>query len=822
MPKLTIDHREIDVPAGTKVIEAAERLGIMIPRFCYHPALGSVGACRVCAVAFTDGPVKGIQMSCMVNAQDQMVVSTTDGEAMDFRRHVIEWLMLNHPHDCPVCDEGGHCLLQDLTVSGGHGRRRYEGLKRTHQDQYLGPLIQHEMNRCIHCYRCARYYQTFAGANDLGVMGIGARVYFGRSRSGTLESPFSGNLIDICPTGVYTDKPSRFMGRRWDFERAPSVCVHCSLGCNLVVSARYRRLVRHEARPNMEVNGYFICDRGRYGYPYAEHPDRPRQALAKGTRQALPDAIASARQALADITTQYGPQSVAAIGSVRSSLETVAVLAHQCGAHHWTGPVIAQETRRAENLSAAIGSLSVELAVSLGALSVAESVLVIGADPINEAPLLALTLREAQRRGGYVAVLDPRGIEMPLEYDHLPVSPSEMGAVLKQMICAAASQAEEPAQAIPPSPTTAAPTPWDDRLGILVSRLCSTRRAVIVCGTDITTAQEIALAAELARALRRAGTEAKLFYLLEGPNAYAAGRMTEDVMGIEGLLDQIETGRVKALVVVENDLWRNHPDRERLIKALDQLELFILLDHEASPLTAQADLFLPTQSLYEAGGHWVNQEGRVQSALPVLAGGASIEAVGKGGHPPRVFETTLPDGAPAAAWQLLGALLDSADVGDVDQPKAVPAAAMDRAKSRMGEVNVGKRVTRMDGSGFQPGSAAKFPSGSQTVRPDGITLLLVDWTFGTEALSLSSPPLAQIAPQPVALLHSKTAEGLGFGSHERVTITTNQGQLSLVWRSDDRMAPGVIVVPRHHLLEWQVLGGTRLELSPGQIRPTGS
>ena len=166
MPKLVIDDREIEVPAGTKVIEAAERLGIMIPRFCYHPGLGSVGACRVCAVKFLEGPFKGVQMSCMIDAKDDMVVSTTDEEAVDFRQYVIEWLMLNHPHDCPVCDEGGHCLLQDMTVSGGHGIRRYLGMKRTYEDQYLGPLVQHEMNRCIHCYRCSRFYQEFSGCQS--------------------------------------------------------------------------------------------------------------------------------------------------------------------------------------------------------------------------------------------------------------------------------------------------------------------------------------------------------------------------------------------------------------------------------------------------------------------------------------------------------------------------------------------------------------------------------------------------------------------------------------------------------------------------------
>src|SRR3989304_3783302 len=207
-----------------------------------------------------------------------MVVSTTDEEAVDFRRHVIEWLMMNHPHDCPVCDEGGHCLLQDMTVSGGHGIRRYLGKKWTYRDQYLGPLVQHEMNRCIHCWRCRRFYQVVAGYRDLGAMQIGFRTYFGRYKDGPLESPFSGNLIDLCPTGVYTDKPSRYKGRRWDYQRSPSLCIHCSLGCHLIASARYREIVRLEARRSESVNGYFICDRGRYGFDYTNLPDGPSTA----------------------------------------------------------------------------------------------------------------------------------------------------------------------------------------------------------------------------------------------------------------------------------------------------------------------------------------------------------------------------------------------------------------------------------------------------------------------------------------------------------------------------------------------------------------
>ena len=206
MPTLIIDKQTVTVPEGTNVLEAAKQLGIEIPHFCHHEALGSVGACRLCAVEFLEGPVKGIQMSCMMPAKDGMVVDTGSTEVLAYRAQVIEWLMTNHPHDCPVCDEGGECQLQDMTVAGGHGIRRYTGPKRTYQNQDLGPFIAHEMNRCIQCYRCVRTYQDYCGGTDFGVLGSRQRLYFGRFSDGPLESPFAGNLVDVCPTGVLTDK----------------------------------------------------------------------------------------------------------------------------------------------------------------------------------------------------------------------------------------------------------------------------------------------------------------------------------------------------------------------------------------------------------------------------------------------------------------------------------------------------------------------------------------------------------------------------------------------------------------------------------------
>ena len=813
MPTLTIDNRKIDVPAGTKVIAAAERLGIMIPRFCYHPALGSVGACRVCAVAFTDGPVKGVQMSCMIDAQEGMVVSTTDAEAVDFRRHVIEFLMLNHPHDCPVCDEGGHCLLQDHTVSGGHGLRRYRGLKRTHHNQDLGPLVQHEMNRCIQCYRCSRYYQEYTGYRDLGVMGIGSRVYFGRSRSGALESPFSGNLTDICPTGVYTDKPSRYFGRRWDYQRQASLCIHCSLGCNTVASARYRQVVRHEARPNLAVNGYFICDRGRYAYPYASAVDRPRQARLEGTPAAMGDVLAAARSAIERTTGQYGPGSVAVAASSRSSLETLAMVGRACGEHGWTGPAVAATPRQASNLAAAVGGLIPALAVSLADVSAAADVLVIGADPINEAPMLALSLRQVWRQGGRVTVVDPRGVQLPFRFDHWAVHPSHLGAVLQAMIEQIGGRITAPAaDATPPGATEAFP------VATLARRLNGSPRPVIVCGTDIVTSRDIRLAADLARALSRTHIKVGLFYTLVGANAFAAALTAEPLLSLSQVLEHIEAGQVRALVAVESDLWRGFPDRTRLQSALKRLDHLVVLDDLDSPLNHGAGQFLPTQPIYESGGHWINQEGRLQAADAVMAPGDSIAAAGDGDHPPRAFGRRVPGDDPLPAWRAVASLARSLSADPVQQLNAAmaafhPAVAMPAADAAADRIDLAA-------SSFSPGTVSEGLSPPEIDTPaDAITLLLVDWTFGTESLSAMSPVLQALSASPVARMHPDTIAGAGLAANLPVRVTARRGELQLPLQADPTMARGVLVVPRHHLLNWQELGDTRLSLESSRVAP---
>ena len=258
-------------------------LGFDLPYFCWHPAMHSVGACRQCAVKlFRDEQDKRgrIVMSCMTPAAEGTRISVDDPEARAFRAGVIEMLMLNHPHDCPVCDEGGECHLQDMTVLTGHNYRHTRFPKRTHRNQDIGPFVTHEMNRCIQCYRCVRFYRDHAGGRDLDVLGWHDHVYFGRQNNGRLESEFSGNLVEVCPTGVFTDKSlySHYT-RKWDLQVAPSVCAALRPG----LQHDPRRAVRRPA-----ANPLALQRAGERVLPVRSRPvwvrvrERPRARAKRG------------------------------------------------------------------------------------------------------------------------------------------------------------------------------------------------------------------------------------------------------------------------------------------------------------------------------------------------------------------------------------------------------------------------------------------------------------------------------------------------------------------------------------------------------------
>jgi len=818
MPRLIIDDLAIEVPAGAKVIEAAERLGIMIPRFCYHKGLGSVGACRMCAVKFLQGPFKGVQMSCMVDAQDGMVVSTTDEEAVDFRKHVIEWLMMNHPHDCPVCDEGGHCLLQDMTVSGGHGMRRFPGKKRTYRDQYLGALVQHEMNRCIHCYRCVRFYQEFAGYRDLGVVQIAHKVYFGRFSDGPLESPFSGNLIDICPTGVYTDRPSRYRARRWDLERGPSLCIHCSLGCNIISGARYREVLRQEARLNEDVNGYFICDRGRYGFAYSSHLERPRRPRIG----ALEVEWKGALQAACERMAQYQPDSIACLGSMRSSIETMGMLQHLAKTMGWSGVDYFLYSAQRHKVKQAVSRLDKRLHVSMRDIELADCIIAAGVDPINEAPMLALAMRQACRAGAAVVVIDPRPVFLPFDFEHLPLPLEQLEACLAALVRSTvrrehAANYGEAALAFydllpssyPFGAEHAAHT-VEEQISRLAPRISNSKKPVIICGTDIVPETAPSLAADLALLLNEAKERAGVFYVLPGANSFGAA-LFDAVNGrsFEETLLAIENGTVRVLIVVENDPFWHFHDRARLERALEKLEFLLVLDYLPSEAVQRAHIFLPTRALFETGSSFINQEGRLQYAEQIHLPGTPIWQVSDKSHPPRTYGTGIPGGDPESAWQVLGALacgLDESENSISDQNLWQVIAKECSVFGDLKDGSLPRDVSILPANSGAPFFSNDFAFDRKRPMGDRRDLLLVDWTFGTEELASYSDTIRKVEPLPHLCMHPADADELGLAGEKQIQINLGSESLIVDLQLSEKMAPGTLVMPRHRRLGWQKLG----------------
>ncbi len=830
MVNLIIDNRAISVPDGTKVIDAAERLGIIVPRFCYHPALGSLGACRMCAVKFLEGPVKGLEMSCMVEAEEGMVVSTTDPEAVAFRRWIIECLMLNHPHDCPVCDEGGHCLLQDETISGGHGLRRYVGKKRTYTDQYLGPFVQHEMNRCIQCWRCRRFYQEFAGYRDLGALGIADRTYFGRFKEGPLESPFSGNLIDICPTGVFTDRPSRFKGRRWDFERGPSICLHCSLGCSTVGSAHYREIMRIEARLNEEVNGYLICDRGRYGFQYAEHRDRPRKPKVNGREVAHEEALGTVAQRLQEIHESDGPTAVACLGSSRNSLETMAEVASLCRNQGWTGPRFFLDACLEHKTQTAVWRLEDSLAVSMKEVEEADFILVVGGDPLNEAPMLALAMRQAQRRGAVVAVLDPRPVSLPLDFHHLAVRPSRLNHCIQALMTRTVPRKVAEglgADALQYFDACAgAPEPdggFLEEISKIRPAFEESTRPVIVCGMDMVEANTPALAADYALLMREMKGWAGLFYVLQGPNGFGTALFSNSGGASETLMEAVEQGKIKALLMIENDPFGSFPDLSRLNRALDKLDFLVVLDYLPSRAVERAHVVLPTATVFETDGRYINQEGRIQKAWAVHRAGTSLSRTGEGGHPPRHHLDHVPGGGVMAAGEVLKDLAKNLSIretcpmhGNLAASPAEENPSLAKLLDQRGEGH--DRRWLPDSKREKAFTEEALFSENDQGDGEGLELILVDWTFGTEDLSSWSAHTREAETVPYLAVHPKDAARLGLAPGKRVALHLDGGCLEVDFLVMENMAQGVMVLPRHRQLDWQKVSGLKKTLPMNRIK----
>ena len=569
-------------------------------------------------------------MSCMTPASDGTFISIDDEEAKQFRESVVEWLMTNHPHDCPVCEEGGNCHLQDMTVMTGHSFRRYRFTKRTHRNQDLGPFISHEMNRCIACYRCVRYYKDYADGTDLGVYGAHDNVNFGRPEDGTLESEFSGNLVEICPTGVFTDKThSERYNRKWDMQFAPSICQQCSIGCNISPGERYGELRRIENRYNGTVNHYFLCDRGRFGYGYVNLKDRPRQPVQRRGDDFITLNAEQAMQGAADILRQS--KKVIGIGSPRASVESNFALRELVGEENfYTGIAHGEQ----ERLQLALKVLR-EGGIYTPALREIESydaVLVLGEDVTQTGARVALAVRQAVKGKAremaaaqkvadwqiaailnigqrakhplFVTNVDDTRLDDIAAWTYR--APVEDQARLGFAIAHALDNSAPAVDGIEPE--------LQSKIDVIVQALAGAKKPLIISGTNAGSIEVIQAAANVAKALKGRGADVGITMIARSVNSMGLG-----IMGggsLEEALTELETGRADAVVVLENDLHR-HASATRVNAALAKAPLVMVVDHQRTAIMENAHLVLSAASFAESDGTVINNEGRAQRFFQV-------------------------------------------------------------------------------------------------------------------------------------------------------------------------------------------------------------
>jgi NADH-quinone oxidoreductase subunit G len=664
---VVIDGAAHRVEAGRNMLDIALSLGYDLPFFCWHPVMGSIGACRQCAVRLwwtaRDGSEKSdLAMACMTEAAEGTRISILDEEATVFRRRMIELMMLSHPHDCPVCDEGGECHLQDMTVMTGHAYRRYDGLKRTFRNQDLGPFVAHEMNRCITCYRCTRFYNDYAGGHDFGPFGSRNQVYFGRAASGTLESEFSGNLVEVCPTGVFTDKTlGRHYSRKWDLQTAPAVCQHCGLGCGILPGARYGELRRITSRYNLDVNKMWLCDRGRFGYAYVNAPERVRAARVAWrppvlTAESGQEPVEKRRdRALDAAAALVRGRRVIGIGSPRAPLEANYALRTLVGpAAFYDGMSDADHELVGVVLEVARSGLRLG---ALGDVQGADVVLVLGEDLTNTAPLADLAVRTwhrlrptAQEARTHIRSWNDAAVGRAKRHEPSRLWLATPHATKLDEIAAEAWRATPDdiarlALALAHELDPAAPEVPDltagerERVARWAGPLRDSRKAVVVSGTSGGSATLVRAAARLAAALPRAEAAGSAASAGDGPGDQAAevlaaapepARLVLTVPEVDSVglrmmqagrlshaIAAVARGEVDVVAMLGNDLYRRAAPLlvdDLVRRAPDLLVLAALED----TITGHADVVLPVPTFADSTGTYVNNEGRAQRSYAVL------------------------------------------------------------------------------------------------------------------------------------------------------------------------------------------------------------
>ncbi|MGS5086208.1 NADH-quinone oxidoreductase subunit NuoG [Hydrogenophaga sp. A37] len=662
MVEIELDGLKVEVPPGSMIMHAAEKAGTYIPHFCYHKKLSIAASCRMCLVEVEKAPKP--MPACATPVTMGMIVRTKSDKAIKAQQSVMEFLLINHPLDCPICDQGGECQLQDLAVGYGGGASRYEEEKRVVFHKDVGPLISmEEMSRCIHCTRCVRFGQEIAGVMELGMSHRGEHAEIETFVGQSVDSELSGNMIDVCPVGALTSKPFRYSARTWELSRRKSVSPHDSTGANLIVQVKNHKVMRVVPLENDAVNECWIADRDRFSYEAVNSEDRLTAPMLKqGGEWKTVDwqtALEYVANGLKQVTADHGANTIGLLASPHSTVEELALagaLVRGLGSQN-----IDTRLRHADFSNKAAAGSARWLGMPVASLSSLHRVLVVGSNLRKDHPLFAQRIRQAARKGCQVSALhaQPQDWAMSLRQEVLADSAVWVSA-LAGIAVAVAQEAGVQA------PVAAEVT---DAARVVAKSLLGGEQKAILLGNAAAHHEKAASLLSLANWIGQQ-TGATVGYLSEAANTVGAQlvRALPEQSGLNA--SQMLGGALKAAFLLNTEPVF---DSAAGAEGLKTASMVVTL----SPFKANmdvSDVLLPIAPFTETSGSFVNAEGRLQSFHAVVK----------------------PLGDTRPAWKVLRVMGNLMGLSgfDADSSQAVLAAAL--PGSTAGQVVVGARLSNAD------------------------------------------------------------------------------------------------------------------------------
>jgi NADH-quinone oxidoreductase chain G len=568
--EVTIDGRTVRAPKGMLVLDAASSVGIHIPIYCAHPKMDPVAVCRMCLVQVEKMPK--LQPACATYVSEGMVVHTQTDQVARVREGVLEFLLLNHPLDCPVCDRGGECDLQDFTLRYGPGTSRMPITDKVHFDKAvpLSDRIELDQERCILCWRCVRYYEEITGEKEIVLQQRGVHTTVATFDGRPLRSAFQGNLPEVCPVGALTHRQYRFVARPWDLQRARSVCPECSYGCNINIDSREYEVKRFASRDNPQVDDMWLCDRGRYSAPRWNRTDRVRRPLVRtgdGEREVSPqEAVREAARQLGDIRDRHGANAIGVIGSADCTNEEA-----------WLLQRLAREALGTSHLDHQLevfpGLSPEEHTLGIAEIEDCSAVVVLGTRPEQQAPVLTLRLHKAQRKRGTVVH------RLPVDVDDAAVRAIAAGRLVGVV-------ADETDRAVAAHVAH-----------LLAGGGAEVRRMTVTRGVNGRGCKDLGLLPNLLPGYRPAP---------------GAGRSGAEI------LEATTAGQIRALLLMGSHAWAATAG-VALTRALNAADVVVALETQPGPVAQTATALIPGHTHVEKMGSVTNLEGRVQrirAALP--------------------------------------------------------------------------------------------------------------------------------------------------------------------------------------------------------------